>query len=150
MKHIKSILLLVCAGVAILLSFTFYSRRSLIEVDMPLVTGEMVQERQEDLKKEEKRRQNAQIARVQAEQEEKMLLCETDDDCIIVDKDPCGCLKGPEGVTAINSAMSLEFSRLLEPLFAKATSCASVASTEKECSPSAHAVCEQKKCKIVY
>lgn len=150
MNQVKGILLLICAGAAIVLSLVFYSRRSLIDVQMPLVTKEMVAERQEEIQKKEKRRQNAQQARRRAELEERLISCNVDEDCIIVDKDPCGCLRGPEGVTAINSSLSLEFSRLMEPVFAQATSCPSVASAEKECSASAKAVCQQNICKIAY
>ncbi len=150
MKQIKAILLLICAGAAILLSLAFYSRRNMIEVQMPLVTKNMVAERQAEIEKQEKRRQNAKDARKKAELEERLVSCTVNEDCIIVDKDPCGCLRGPEGVTAINSSMSLEFSSMMEAAFAQATSCPSEGSTERECSASARPVCEQQHCKIVY
>ncbi len=150
MNQVKGIALLLCAGVAVLLALAFYSRRNLIEVEMPLLTKQMVAERQEEIQKKEKHRQNVKEARLRAELEDRLVACQANEDCIIVDKDPCGCLKGPEGVTAINSSMALEFSRLMESAFAKATSCPSVGSTEKECSATAKPVCEQNICKIVY
>ena len=51
MNQVKGILLLICAGAAIVLSLVFYSRRSLIDVQMPLVTKKMVAERQEEIHK---------------------------------------------------------------------------------------------------
>ena len=150
MNQIKGIFLLLCSIVVLLLAFVFYSHRSAIEVQMPLLTSQMVTQREEEMQKEEHRRQSQQEARRRAALEERVISCQSDDDCIIVDKDPCGCLKGPEGVTAINSAMSLEFSRLMARTFANTTACPSVESKEKECSPTAKAVCEQNRCKIVY
>lgn len=150
MNQIKGIFLLLCAVVVAILAFVFYSHRSAIEVQMPLLTNQMVTQREEEMQKEEQRRQTQQEARRRAELGERIVSCQSDDDCIIVDKDPCGCLKGPEGVTAINSAMALEFSRLMTRTFGNTTSCPSVESKEKECSPTAKAVCEQNRCKIVY
>ncbi len=147
---IKSLLLLICAAVAVLLAFSFFSRSEAIEVEMPLVTKQMVDENQDAIQKAEERRQNTVAARRRAELEVRLYQCDSDDQCIIVDQDPCGCLKGPEGVTAINSNLSLEFSRLLEKQFAAGAACPSVGSSEKECSASARAVCEQNRCKIVY
>ena len=100
--------------------------------------------------KEQTQRSNAAAARRHAELISKMTACNTNEECVIVDKDPCGCLKGPEGVTAINASYSLEFSKLMEKRFALATACPSVGSTEKECSASARPVCLQNRCKIGY
>ena len=74
--------------------------------------------------------------------------CATDEDCIIVDKDPCGCLIGPEGVTAINAAETLTFNKIHSNTLAKA--CPEIPSTVLECSPSAQAVCRNNRCKIEY
>ncbi|MBR3603140.1 MAG: hypothetical protein IKL48_00350 [Elusimicrobiaceae bacterium] len=150
MKKVKGVLLLICSIAAILLALTFYSRRSTIEVEMPLLTKSMVDERLKEMEKSEKRRQTAQEAHRRAELEERLISCQTDEDCIIVDKDPCGCLKGPEGVTAINATMTMEFSKMMESLFAKATSCPSVGSSERECSATARPACVKNSCKIVY
>ena len=147
---IKGLFLLVCACFVAVLALSFLSKGSPIEVQMPLVTVDMVKENQEKIQKDKEAREDAAAARKRAELEAKLYQCTQDDECIIVDKDPCGCLKGPEGVTAINSAMALEFSRLMQAQTSVSTVCPSVASAEKECSASARAVCQQNRCTIVY
>lgn len=151
MNHkIKGLILLICAALAALMTVVFFSRSTPIEAQMPLVTRQMIDENQAEIQKQEQLRQSSAAARRRAELENRLYQCQSGEECIIVDKDPCGCLKGPEGVTAINSAMSLDFSRAMEKQFAAATACPSAGSTERECSPSARAVCEQNRCKIVY
>ena len=150
MNHVKNVLLLICASCAILLALSFFSRRKPIEAQMPLVTKQMVAENQEKEQKEQTQRSNAAAARRHAELMTKMTACNTNEECIIVDRDPCGCLKGPQGVTAINASYSLEFSKMMEKRFALATACPSVGSTEKECSASARPICLQNRCKIGY
>ena len=147
---IKGIFLLICAVLIVGLALSFFSRATPIEVQMPLVTREMVEENQAAIRAAAEKRQNAAAARKRAELEMRLYQCQADSDCIIVDKDPCGCLKGPEGVTAINSSMSLEFSRLVQEKSSLAEVCPSVASAEKECSATARPVCQQNVCKIVY
>ena len=149
-QKIKGLFLLVCALVVVLLAVFFYSRVEKIEAPAPLVTRSMVDEYQEKLRVASEKRQNAEAARQRAEMELRVVHCETNDECIIVDKDPCGCLSGPEGVTAINSGYSLEFSRLVEKEFSEAKTCPSIGSTEGECSSSARPVCQENRCKIIY
>jgi adenine-specific DNA glycosylase len=79
----------------------------------------------------------------------RMYRCETDEDCVIVDKDPCGCWVGPSGVTAINVAYILDFNKMTQKSLAK-TCPDTEPSVDKECSPSARAVCKEKVCRIVY
>ena len=75
--------------------------------------------------------------------------CKADEDCIIVDKDPCGCAIGPKGVVAINVNYLTDFNALnSQKMVTK--SCSEVLSREKECSPSARAVCKAHTCKITY
>lgn len=151
MKYkIKGLFLLVCACGAIWLALSFFGRFERIEASAPMVTAQMVQDYQAQVQEEEQKRQNADAARKRAEMQARMYRCQEDDECIIVDKDPCGCLSGPEGVTAINSEWSLEFSRMVEKQFATATTCPSVASVERECSASARPVCQDSRCQIVY
>ena len=149
-KKIINIILCCCAVGVLLLAFAFYSHSEKIEANIPLLTIEMAEEYQALQKATADKRQSAQVARERADMQVKVVTCEADEECIIVDQDPCGCLKGPEGVTAINSSYSLEFSRLIEKNFAQATACPLEASREKECSSSARAVCQEKRCRIVY
>ena len=149
-QKIREVILLCCAAGVGLLATAFYSRPEKVEVDVPLVTVPMVREYQNQLQTDAERRQNEEAARQRAEQEKRMLQCQNDDDCIIVDKDPCGCLIGPKGVTVINAGFALEFSRLVEKSFSQAKACPDEASTEKECSSSARGVCKENRCTIVY
>ena len=149
-QKIKGLFLLLCTAGVLVLAASFFSRAKPIEAQMPLLTVQMVQENQAQLKSAEEQRQHAAAARKRAETEVRVRQCTADEQCIIVDRDPCGCLKGPEGVTAINSAMSLEFSQLIQSETSGSTVCPSVGSTEKECSATARAVCRQNACTIVY
>ena len=73
--------------------------------------------------------------------------CTVDDDCIIVAKDPCGCLLGPQGVAAVNVEHALYFA----PNDTGTKTCPSMApSTEAQCSPTAQAVCQANRCTITY
>ena len=128
-QKIKGLFLLLCTAGVLVLAASFFSRQ---------------------LKNAEEQRQHAAAARKRAEMEVRVRQCTADEQCIIVDRDPCGCLKGPEGVTAINSSMTLEFSQLVQAETSGSTVCPSVGSTEKECSATARAVCRQNACTIVY
>ena len=150
MNQLRGLVLLICAAGAILFAFVFFSKPVPIEVSMARVTPQMVEENKAKVEEEEKLHQAQEAARKRAELEVRLYRCSSDEDCIIVDKDPCGCLRGPQGVTAINSNLSLEFSRLMDKQFAGPKMCPSTPSTQKECSPSARAVCEAKHCKIAY
>ncbi len=147
---IKGLCLLICAAFVLVMAFSFFFRATPIEVQMPLVTKQMVEENQQAIKNAEERRQSEAAQRRRAELQASFHRCQADSDCIIVDRDPCGCLKGPEGVTAINANMSLEFSRFLEKRAAVAEVCPSIGSVERECSATARPVCQQNMCKIVY
>lgn len=147
---IKSLLFIVGSAAALLLALYFFSKAVPMEARMSVLTKQMVEENQEQIRREETKRQNAETARRKAALEAKLYQCTANDECVMVDKDPCGCLKGPEGVTAINSSMSLEFSRLMEKQFSSATACPSVGSVERECSATARAECRHGRCKIVY
>lgn len=147
---IKGTVLWVCAFVAAVLAVSFFSRSQAIEVQVPLVTKQMIEENQAQIQQEQQHRQNTLLAKRRAELEVRLYQCQSNEDCIIVDKDPCGCLKGPQGVTAINAGLSLEFSRLMEKTFSATTACPSVASVEKECAPTARPVCRFNRCQIVY
>lgn len=150
MKIVRNMLLIVCGIGAILLAVLFFSRPQQIEASMPLLSEQIVKENEAKAQEELQKQQAAEAARKRAELEQRMYRCKEDDECIIVDKDPCGCLKGPKGVVAINSSYSLDFSNLMTKKFASMEICPDNASTEKECSPSARPVCQANRCKIVY
>ena len=149
-NQLKSILLFCCALIVLFFALFFYSRIVPIEVPLIAVTKQRVAETQEERHLQASKRQKEALARQKAELEKKLYSCSSHEECIIVDKDPCGCLNGPEGVTAINSTMALEFSDFTRKQFSKATSCPNVGSLEKECSASARPVCLENKCKIIY
>ena len=141
-SKIKATILILCALGALGLIPVFFQNAQPIEVIAPqLNTRELA----------EKEAQEQKVAAAQDKQmrARRMLRCQTSDDCIIVDKDPCGCLVGPKGVIAINANFTLDFNRLQEKVMAKACP-DTLPSEEKECSPSAQAVCENNLCKITY
>lgn len=140
--RIKDVILLLCAIGVIALIPVFIYRTGTIETDMPEFTSEMLVSTAQQARKS---------AHQQAEQRKvrKLLTCEIDDDCIIVDKDPCGCLVGPQGVTAINASYTFEFNKEMENVMAKACP-ETEPSQEKECSPTARPVCRENACRIVY
>ena len=141
-SKIKSALLLVCAGIAVVLIPVFLSKDTPIEVSVTERTKTKLAEQ------EAEQQQEAQ-AQAAKNRTRRVYRCQVDEDCIIVDKDPCGCLVGPSGVTAINAAYTLDFNRMNVRSLTKA--CPETApSMERECSPSAHAVCAEQVCKIAY
>lgn len=139
---IKAACLLVCAFGALLLIPVFLSKDEPIEVSVPLLDAAQMEAQEEQAQKA------AEQAAEQAKRR-RMYSCTVDEDCIIVDQDPCGCLVGPKGVTSINAAYTLDFNKQQSNLITKACP-EGEPSTEKECSPTARAVCEQNYCKIVY
>ncbi len=148
-SKIKGIFFLICAVVVAWMALIL-SEEAPARINISRITPQMVEEYQDLLDSKETKRQNATAARARAENENRMYRCEEDDECVIVDRDPCGCLKGPSGVTAINSEWSLEFSKFMEKQFSGATACPSTAVTEQECSEQARAVCRSNRCTIVY
>ena len=140
--RIREILLLCCALGALGLIPVFLSKDNPIEVTMPyLDKAQMAAKEAQQKKAAEESASQAKMRR--------MISCTVNEDCIIVDKDPCGCLVGPQGVTAINAAYTLDFNKMQSNLVAKACP-EGLPSTERECSPSAQAVCRENVCKIAY
>lgn len=139
---IKEIILLVCALGALGLIPVFLSKDQPIEVSVPVL--DLAQ-----LEAKEAKQQQAAVESAEQAKMRRMVSCTVNEDCIIVDKDPCGCLVGPQGVTAINAAYTLDFNKLQSNLVAKA--CPEGApSAERECSPSAQPVCLENVCRIAY
>lgn len=141
-SKVRNVLSLVFAIVLLGLLPVFLARVKPIEVNIPEVT------RAEVVAQEEKQQKEAQANAMRA-WTRRLYACEVDDDCIIVDKDPCGCLIGPSGVTAINADRTLEFNKRFQNTITKA--CPDTPpSTEKECGDTARAVCQSGTCRIVY
>lgn len=139
---LKELLLILCAVGALGLIPVFLSKDNPIEISVPVVTSAQL------AAKEAKHQKAVEESAAQAAMR-RMVSCSVNEDCIIVDKDPCGCLVGPQGVTAINASYTLDFNKMQSNLVAKA--CPEGApSTERECSPSAQAVCVQNVCQISY
>ena len=147
---IKGIFLLVCSACVILLALLFFSGSQALEVSVPTFDEQMINQFLTQKAAAEQKRFNAQAARERAELQVQIYRCNNNEECVIVDKDPCGCLRGPSGVTAINAEWSLEFSKLIEKEFESGISCPSVASTQDECSATAKAVCLENRCQIVW
>lgn len=136
-------ILYVCSAVFVLLwLFTLCKHAQPEQVYLPELNLQ-------EIEAQEQAQQQAEHAAAERARVRRIFSCETDEDCIIVDKDPCGCWAGPSGVTAINSARALEFNRLQGRALTKACPDGEP-SKERECSPSARAVCQEKTCKIVY
>lgn len=139
---IKELLLFLCALGVLALIPVFLKQDNPIEVSVPVLNAEQM------AAKEAKQQKVVQQSAAQTRMK-RMVSCSLDEDCIIVDKDPCGCLVGPEGVTAINAAYTLDFNAFQAHLVTK-TCPEGAPSTERECSPSAQAMCVERVCKIVY
>ena len=136
-KIIGTLYVLCAIGVLALIPL-FLSKDAPLEVTVSSVTLRELN----DIEAKQKKQAVSAVVR-------RMYRCETDEDCIIVDKDPCGCWVGPSGVTAINIGYTLEFTKMAEKSVAK-TCPTTPPSTEKECSPNARPVCKAKTCRIAY
>ena len=141
-KNLRNILYFCLAFLVLAAIPLFLMHPAPATVDLPTLSLQ-------ELEEQEQAQQKAAQVSAQRALERRMFHCEIDDDCIIVDKDPCGCLVGPSGVTAINAAYTLQFSQKQARPIAKACPDGEP-SQEQECSPSARSVCQEKVCKIVY
>ena len=129
-------------GLIIVLIPILYSYDTPIQVSAPHINLQ-------ELEEKEKAQQEEQARVAEEARRRRIISCKQDDDCIIVDKDPCGCLIGPQGVTAINALHTVEFDRSQSKTVAKACP-EDEPSTVRECAPTARAACVKKQCKIVY
>ncbi|MBP5403907.1 MAG: hypothetical protein J6Y17_02320 [Elusimicrobiaceae bacterium] len=141
-KIIKNMLLILCTiGVMCLLP-VFLLHDAPIPVDVVrLDMQELAAQKEAVAKAEKQARSQARVRRVYS--------CSVDEDCIIVEKDPCGCTIGPSGVTAINVNHILDFNSMNNQKSVTKT-CPEQVSKERECSPSARPVCKAKRCSISY
>ncbi len=141
-SKIKNLWWLICAALVLLSIPVFWANKTSIEVNIPSVSAE-------DLKERVEQTQKASQALALRDTKRRIFECKTDDDCIIVDKDPCGCIAGPSGVTAINAAMTIDYEKIYHPSVVK--ECPNKAPSKlRECSANAHPVCREKVCKIIY
>ena len=141
-KQIKNVFLLVCAVVVVFAIPMLLSHHTPTQVDLVRLDAQEIAAQKEAAAQAEK--QAARQARAT-----RIYACSTDEDCIIVDKDPCGCSVGPEGVVAINVNHIVDFNTM-NTHNTVASACGENVSQEKECSPSAHPVCKARRCKIEY
>ncbi len=141
-KIITNILLLACTVGVVLLIPLFLSHDSPIQVEIPqLDAAELAAQKEAAAQAEKAAARKARTNRIYS--------CQMDEDCIIVDKDPCGCAAGPKGVVAVNIDFITDFNATNHAgLVTKA--CSSTVSQEKECSPTAKAVCKARVCRITY
>ena len=106
MKKMIANIVLLSATVAILgLTGLFLSNRLPISVNVARLNAEEMAAQKEEAA------QQAKAAQKRAKLN-RMVSCQTNEDCIIVDKDPCGCAAGPKGVTAININYITDFNRI--------------------------------------
>ena len=141
-KAIARVFLLTCTIGVVLLIPLFMSHDSPIPVQIPQLTSEKVSAKKEEADKvEQETARKTKLNRIYS--------CKQDDDCLIVDKDPCGCAAGPKGVVAINVNYITDFNALNSARMVTKT-CSPQVSTIKECSPSARAICAASTCKISY
>lgn len=141
-KKIKNIFLLVCTGVIVFAIPMLLSHHTPTQVDLVELDAQEIAVQKEAAAQAEK--QAARQARAM-----RVYACSTNEDCIIVDKDPCGCSVGPKGVVAINVNHIVDFNAMNNQKSVTST-CAEKVSQEKECSPSARPVCKARRCKIEY
>ena len=141
-KLITNSCLLICTAVVLILIPLFLSHDSPIPVDIVELDAAQLSAQKEAA---------AQAAKESAKQAliKRIYTCQMDEDCVIVEKDPCGCAVGPKGVVAINMNYIADFHRLNGTSMVT-QACADTLSQERECSPAAHGVCQAHTCKIAY
>ena len=135
-KTLKNLILWICTGLVVVLIVVLYAN------DAPHLNLQ-------ELEAQEKEQQAEQARALEALRRQRVTSCKRSSDCIIVDKDPCGCLVGPQGVTAINALYTTDFNLLQSATVTKACP-EKEPCTIRECAPTARAACVKNKCKIVY
>lgn len=141
-KLIKNVILIIATVGVLCLIPLFLAHDSPIEVEIPRLDAQEMAAKKEAAEQAEKQAQREARAR-------RIYTCQTDEDCIIVEKDPCGCAIGPKGLTAINVNFVTDFNAT-NSRNVLAKTCPDTISTEKECSENATAVCRARTCKITY
>jgi predicted phosphoribosyltransferase len=139
---LRNMSLWIFTGLIIILIPILYSYDTPVPVSAPHVNLQEI-----EAKEKEQQEEQARVA--EEARRRRIVSCTENDDCIIVDKDPCGCLIGPKGVTAINALYTLDFDKLQTKSVTKACP-ETEPSVVRECAPTARAACVKKQCKIVY
>lgn len=135
-------ILWVFTGLVVVLMLLLYANDAPIEISVPHLNLQ-------ELEAKEKEEQEEQARALEAMRRQRMVSCKRSSDCIIVDKDPCGCLVGPQGVTSINALYTTDFDKMQAKTLTKACP-DKEPSTVRECAPTARAACVKSRCKIVY
>ena len=141
MNKIKNIILIAATAGVVFLIPLFLAHDEPIQVEIPSFDAQELEAKKEAQQQAERQAQREARAR-------RVYACQEDEDCVIVDKDPCGCGIGPKGVVAININFITDFNALNSNQVT--TTCPDTVSTEKECSETAQAVCRARMCKIIY
>lgn len=141
MKKLKNYLCVLGAGLVCLIGLGVYQNRTPIAVHIPEISTQELDARAEVAQQVATRSAAASWAR-------KLVACSADEDCVIVDKDPCGCIAGPKGVMAINVDQLVSFNERQNALTEGCPD--NPPSTKAECSPTARPVCRKQTCTIVY
>lgn len=148
MKIAKGIFYLVCAVLVVLLMPVLLKHDQPIFVEIPEINVadiDSIREREEQQIIVEKK--EARIAERKAHYNP-FTACTSDEECVIVDRHPCGCLIGPKGKTTINIKYITEFTDTVQSKAGEASCPGETPSTEGACNPAARAVCQQKVCRI--
>ena len=141
-RKIKNVTYACVAALVLVLIPIFMAKDKPIQVNLHTLKEEEVSVQ------EEKKQKAAHVSAAQVIRR-RIYQCQADEDCIIVEKDPCGCWVGPSGVTAINASRTFEFNQMYTQAVTK-TCPEGEPSVVRECSPSAHPVCRENLCKIEY
>ena len=150
MNLIKNVLFLVCAALIVLLIPVFIKHDQPFYVEMPsLDTIKLDEIREQEYIQIQEEQKEKREAQAMAQRANTLIACSKDEECVIVDKHPCGCLVGPRGVTAINIAHISDFNDRVQRRATTASCPTGNPSTEGFCSPTAHAVCRHKTCRII-
>jgi len=147
MKIAKTIFLLLWAGLVLLMIPTLLKHDQPIFVEIPEIRVEELKAIQEAQQQAEKKAEKKAEIR---EQMNRLTGCTADDECVIVDRDPCGCILGPKGVIAINVKNMVDFNSKVQEKALNMSCPDKEPSSEGVCGPTAQAVCRNRNCKIVF
>lgn len=147
MKIVKNIILLTCAVLVMLSIPVLLKHDQPIYVDIPEIKAEEVKAIQEAQEKATEKAERSAAARAEAN---RLSGCVSDEECVIVDKSPCGCILGAKGVIAINVRNMVDYNNKVQEKALNTICPDNEPSQEGVCGPTAQAVCRNKVCKIVF
>lgn len=150
MKIVKYLIYLICACFVLLLVPILIKHDQPMFVELPTIDTAKIDEKREAQENQIIVEQAEQAAAEKAAKRRNYFSgCNKDEECVIVDKHPCGCLIGPRGVAAINIERISEFNEEVQKRAATASCPTNEPSTEGACAPGAHAVCRHQTCRII-